>query len=677
MVISRRSSQGWSQAGQRKRYVISRYSLTAGKSPYTVRFWLRCFFFSSILTVFASLKLSSTLLHRIKEVPAKVHSSAPFRSTVEIRHFDYSSSEIQSGTSLLTACQNDHEKLRRSLSTWVQQHGLNEIVIVDWGSTPPLQYVVEEVDIDFENHAPIHVVHVQNVTQWIASHALNFAFQSAQYSRILKVSCSHALEPGFVEHHQLQPNSFVAGGSHLERIRDEETLKDILFIERKAIIEIGGYDERLQESGSEREDLIERLSSKGMRRMNLDYDKIKVVEKHTRDEDSLTSHSDRVALEIDLEFRKGTAAWNPLAFNESAILGRKILEEQCRTTKSFRHPLVYYSSVNRSRGVASFREIATPHHLQSVEQVVLSRHLQRDFSLPDCFLRNLDLPSQQHLFASLYNRSTPIPGTKLIIIHCFSSIPSRINLLLSGLILSKQTGRVPIVMWERGLDHNSTRFNSLFEVPQNVVLLQDFSPDSASHWEKCQGKSFASDVALQSAGQKPILFREKQQTVEYVKTDMPVQSKSVKLLNSKLLAKAFNGLQLGVKIEHALRSLKDVGLESSIGVYVGASLKGETSSHAGNLEIFTAVQEEIASIRHRQKSGMEAKVYVDASKIFVHRFHKEEKRMIDNAWLLESRDNELAFSDYLTRIVALSRTETFSSFSDDDTSMLIELLRSS
>ncbi|CAN8077355.1 unnamed protein product [Agarophyton chilense] len=633
---------------------------------------MRCFFLSSVLTVLASIRIATSLVHRVKHLPDGAHSYAfSLHPNAEALHFDYSLSDVKPGTSLVTACQNGHEKLRRSLPTWIQQANLNEIVIVDWGSKPPLHYVVEEVDIHFENHAPVHVVHVKKAGDWIASQALNFAFQAAQYTHILKVSCSHELEPDFTEHHRLKPNSFIVGGSHLERVRDEEFLKDILFVSRKTLVGLGGYDERLREGGGEQDDLIERLSAKGMRRVDLDYDK--VFSNHIHDEDLFRFHSARMAKEIDLDLKKRMSPWNPNDFNDSTILGRKILEEQCRTTKSFRHPLVYYSVLNKSTSVSSFRKIASPEMLISVERTVLTRNLYKDFGLPWCLLKTLSLPALRNLI-SLYNLSASIPETKIIIVDCFSSLPARINLLLSGLVISKQTGRALVVLWERILETDHTNFNSSFIVPQNVVILDDFHPKNTTDRENCGGKSFSNHVALRSAGHNPIMLKENLQNVVYLMTDMPVKSENIKLLNERLMSKEFNSLQLAGNIEDALFHLKDIGLESSIGLYIGSHSEGKNSSHGDKLEIFTAMQREVKKIR--QKRGMwETKLYIDADKSFIHRFHNEEKNMIDNSWLLNERDNKLAFPDHLTRVVALSRTKTFTSFLDDETSNLIGILR--
>lgn len=587
----------------------------------------------------------------------------------KIHSLDFPPTGIQSGISLITACRNNHEELRSSLSTWIKQRGLNEVVIVDWGSTPPLHFVIEEVDVSTIEHPPIHVIHVQNASKWIPSHALNFALQAARYSGIVKIDCTHKLEDDFVEHHRIRPNTLVTGGDHLQRTDDERSLKDILLTSRDALIDAGGFDERFQEYGGEQEDLVKRLSESGMEMVDLNYDKLSSISDLRKEDADIDSHLADLEAEINLEIRKALPPWKPSSFNRT-MMGRKISQEQCLTTKSFRHPLVSYSVINTTVDVKSLRRLVEPKELLLAEENVLYRVMQDEFNIPKCALKVLSLPSLRKLYDSFGTRNSQhFPQSKkLLILHCLSSLSSRIDLLLSGLAISRQTGRRIVVFWERSVQETNAGLQTIMEIPENLVVV-DVS--GKVYTKKCGARSFSYKVALKAAEQDPLTLGNDLKTVVYIKTDMPLLSQDVKMLNNRVRASEFKKLTASSTVLHALQTLKEGGLESSTGMYIASS---SFKSNKDNLSIFTAIQHEISQLN--LKSGtLGTRLYVDAENNFVSRMRAEKLELVDNAWLLKKRDNETDYVNGFTRILALTKTRTFLNYSDDDVSRLVSVLR--
>lgn len=662
----RQPSRKWALSPRNGKFFISRYSLSAGKQPYSVKFWIRILLILAALIVVCSVKISVFLLDRSKFSTQVRTQPSSVDIAAKIPNFDFPPAQIQNGISLITACRNNHEELRSSLLSWTKQSGLDEIVVVDWGSTPPLQFVIEEVDVSNIHHPPIHVIHLKNVSTWISSHALNFALQAARYSDIIKIGCTHKLEDDFVEHHRIRPNTFYTGGDHLQRISDEKSFEDILLASRRVLIKVGGFDERFQEYGGEQADLIERLSESGMKMVDLNYDKLSPISDLNKEDTDIGD----IEAAINLELRKGLPPWKPSALN-GTMMGSNISQEQCLTTKSFRHPLVSYSMINATVDVKSLREIVKPKELLLAEETVLYRVLKHEYNIPRCVLNILSLRSLRKLHDSLGTKSSEdsTRHNKVLIIHCVSSLPSRINLLLSGLAISRQTGRRMVVFWERSVQETNDALETILDIPESLIVV-DVNGNSVSA-KKCGGRSFSYNVALKTAKQTPLIFGNELKTVTYIKTDMPFLSQDVKVLNTRVLASEFKKLTVSSTVLHALQTLKEDGLESSTGIYINSS---STKSNEDNLSIFTSIQRQIIQLNSKLGSRG-TRIYVDAEKNFISRMNKERLEIVDNSWLLVKRDNQTDYVNGLTRILALTKTHAFLNYSHDDLSRLVSVLR--
>ena len=82
--------------------------------------------------------------------------------------------------SLIVAVRDRHAALSRALPSWLAVDGLDELVIVDWGSSAPLAPHVPD-------DPRIRLVVAPLEPEWTLSRAYNLAAQVARGAQLLKV----------------------------------------------------------------------------------------------------------------------------------------------------------------------------------------------------------------------------------------------------------------------------------------------------------------------------------------------------------------------------------------------------------------------------------------------------------------------------------------------------------
>ena len=165
--------------------------------------------------------------------------------------------------SLICGVRNRVKNLRKSLRTWLKCPEIDEIIIVDWGSSLPIK---------FSNIPKVTVVRVES-DRWILTHALNVAARFAKGDQICKCDADYMLHPEFFRQHYLKPNTFIAGSSIGAKINNEHYLTGFVYLWKNDFFKINGYNERIVTYGYDDTDLVHRLKSAGLqeRRTNNDY----------------------------------------------------------------------------------------------------------------------------------------------------------------------------------------------------------------------------------------------------------------------------------------------------------------------------------------------------------------------------------------------------------------------
>lgn len=182
---------------------------------------------------------------------------------------------VRDGVSLVAACKDRTSTLAQALRSWIRVRGVDEIVLVDWSSSPA---VVDDLPEDLLRSEKITLIRVAGQNDWMLSRAYNLAARVASYTRLTKVDCDTYLEPGFLEAHTLKRGSFYAGDwRQLESgISDELHVNGLLYVYRDEYLAVGGYDERITTYGWDDSDITQRLS-KVSTSARFDYNKVRHI----------------------------------------------------------------------------------------------------------------------------------------------------------------------------------------------------------------------------------------------------------------------------------------------------------------------------------------------------------------------------------------------------------------
>jgi hypothetical protein len=200
--------------------------------------------------------------------------------------------------SLICACKNRSNALRVSLSSWLLFDNIKEIIIVDWNSDEPINYLTK---LD----PRIKIIRVSDEKYFNQPQPLNLALSLATQDYVLKVDTDYLLNPyeNFFNKYQVDENSFVSGKHSFKspEFVDKETgyslvdlstltldewtqyfnsycqffkfLTGMLYISRKNLLAIGGYNETFTKYYAfEDDEICKRLELLGLEHKKLDYD---------------------------------------------------------------------------------------------------------------------------------------------------------------------------------------------------------------------------------------------------------------------------------------------------------------------------------------------------------------------------------------------------------------------
>ena len=198
--------------------------------------------------------------------------------------------------SLICACKNRNKPLEISLKSWLLFDEIKEIIIVDWSSDEPLDYLTE---LD----ARIKIVTVPNKKYFNQPQPLNLAASLATGDSIMKFDIDYILNPywNFFEFYPIDENTFVSGKPNYESPEYMQngasmvnfgsmdfnqifeycniyspyykSLIGLLHITRENFVKSGGYNENLGEFyGFEDEEIQTRLELMGLNHTKLNHD---------------------------------------------------------------------------------------------------------------------------------------------------------------------------------------------------------------------------------------------------------------------------------------------------------------------------------------------------------------------------------------------------------------------
>lgn len=201
---------------------------------------------------------------------------------------------IMKTVSLICACKNRIDALKVSLMSWLKFEQITEIIITDWSSDEPIDFL-----LDWDSR--IKIIRVPDQKYFNQPQPLNIAADFATGEYILKVDCDYILNPyyNFFDVYQPGDNSFVCG--EYANCIDEgdygpdfnyaslqpwefknyeksyspfyKYLIGLLYIKRENYVKINGYNEGLcVYYAFEDDEIFKRLLNAGLEKIKIDYD---------------------------------------------------------------------------------------------------------------------------------------------------------------------------------------------------------------------------------------------------------------------------------------------------------------------------------------------------------------------------------------------------------------------
>lgn len=396
------------------------------------------------------------------------------------------------GTTIVSACYGMHETFRHTLPLIADVDGVDEVVIVDWSSTPPLNLVVEELDMfkGKTNHPLLQIIRVENETEWVASRAFNLGMSAAHFENVVLCKCDQSLDKGFLQTHPLNnyEAAFFTGSDELARTDAEDDLTNVLLLRRSDFWKYGGYDERLFVPGAEHTEFVKRIEQLGhMKRIDLEYDKLRHVD-HNESVDSVRHLRERMDAVIRRDVNILLVSQLPQSSSFADTERSKYDWQTKLVLRRRNNPHESHAWLRRVRYRSAFAspKARNPPNAANASQntdaavtEVLRKHLEQHFDVPLNMSVGLTKSVQRQLLFSLLEQSAKMQGdqrAKLLFVECLQSLESRLVTLVSAMAFAKSTQRVLVAVWKPNPKHLNATFSDLFFIPDesNIVLLDSF-----------------------------------------------------------------------------------------------------------------------------------------------------------------------------------------------------------
>lgn len=173
--------------------------------------------------------------------------------------------------SLICSCKNRHKPLLISLSSWLLMKEIKEIIIVDWSSDDPLK------DITHLDRR-IKRIRVPGQKFFNQPQPLNLALKFCTQEYVIKVDSDYIFNPywNFFDVYSVDNNSFVCGDHDVsldgQVLPYFKYLRGLLYVKRKFLTKIGGWNENMGEYyGGEDGEIEKRLELYGLQKIKLDF----------------------------------------------------------------------------------------------------------------------------------------------------------------------------------------------------------------------------------------------------------------------------------------------------------------------------------------------------------------------------------------------------------------------
>jgi len=175
--------------------------------------------------------------------------------------------------SAICAVMNRTEILKVSIHSWIQNKNIDEFIIVDWSSTPPIPDL-EKLD------QRIKIIRVNGKKKWRLTKAYNLALHNASNEIIMKLDADYILNPYFniFDYLELKKGEFInAEWFPLNSIDNGagfmRFLNGFLYVRKDDLNKIGGWNEAIENYGYDDRDCYLRLEDSGLKKKILEMNK--------------------------------------------------------------------------------------------------------------------------------------------------------------------------------------------------------------------------------------------------------------------------------------------------------------------------------------------------------------------------------------------------------------------
>lgn len=162
--------------------------------------------------------------------------------------------------SIIAAVMNRPERITDAVANWLLVDGVDEIVVVDWNSTPP---------VELPAHPILQVHRVEEEPYWMLSPAYNLAADMASGDVLLKLDADYRLEPDFLKRTLMQPGQFRRGNWSIGANTNDMYLCGFLMVTAEDFRTVGGYNEAFTGYGQDDTDLYARLCALGREEVSI------------------------------------------------------------------------------------------------------------------------------------------------------------------------------------------------------------------------------------------------------------------------------------------------------------------------------------------------------------------------------------------------------------------------
>lgn len=354
----------------------------------------------------------------------------------DLENFDNNNHDLE-GYSIFSVCMNRNSQLERSLPSWISTKP-NEIVIVDWGSQPPIKEIIDRFVDELKRKGSsikIKLIVVTNVDKWVLTKSFNLAARFTRYKYILKVDCDSLLKENFFLYHNLHVDSvFFAGDWTKARNDNEKHTNGIVFMKWSDFKKVGLYNEYIVTYGYDDCDLYKRLE-KNSRRFLINLDTVQHIE-HSNIE-RLLNQSLNYRLDIEIEKNRLISEMN------------------------LWKPDSYLSTFNVLKSYSGFSTSGSEFYAKILKSVELSND-QKDLTLTQAIKnREYTRQFQNH--------------RKKFYINVKNGLGNRLRALASAYNIAQATNRQLILIWTSDF-HCDAKFTQLFKLNylfNDVIIIED------------------------------------------------------------------------------------------------------------------------------------------------------------------------------------------------------------